>query len=109
MTYEEIAEVIDDFGLSFAYYSFPESEAPSLPYVVYYYPGIDDVFADNSNYCRIERLIIELYTENKDFATEATVESTLKSNGISYDKTETWIESEAMYQITYESEVVING
>lgn len=106
MTRAEIAEVISGTGLPFAYSAFPVNEAPTLPYITYYYPRANDVKADNSNYCKVDDLVIELYTENKDFATEELVESALP---FPYSKEVNYIDSEKMYQITYESEVIING
>lgn len=109
MTYAEIYSMISSIGLSCSYYQFPEGNAPALPYIVFYYPNNNDFVADNINYQTIVKLNIELYTENKDFTTEAAVETVLQNYGVVYQKTETYIDSELMYQILYESEVVITN
>lgn len=109
MTYQEVAEMVEQFGIPFAYYSFPNEKAPPLPYCVYYYPNRDDMVADNENYVKIESLIIEVYTEVKDLTLERTIESILKANKIVYDKTETFINKENMFQCFYESQVVIRN
>ena len=96
-------------NLPCAYRSFPIGNAVNPPYVLYFYENNDDVMADNSNYVKVENLVIELYSENKDFVSEATVETTLKSNHITYTKNEEYIDAITMYRITYETEVVING
>ena len=44
---------------------------------------------------------IELYTDEKDPAVEASVEAVLDSHGIFYDKTEVWIETEKLYEVLY--------
>lgn len=106
MTHYQIAEMIRSIGLPFAYYQF--KEPPTLPFIVYYYPSSDDFMADNRNFVNIEAINIELYVENKDFAKEKTIEDVLKANGITYRKNESYIEDERMYQILYESEVLIN-
>lgn len=54
-------------------------------------------------------LQIDLYTDRKDLQTEAMVEQVLEQNGIVYTKEETYIASEKMYEITYETELIING
>lgn len=108
MTLKEVSDTIASIGLSYAYYEFPDGTEQEPPFVVYYYPESDDFFADNKNYVDKRRLYVELYTNEKDFTTEATVESVLSSNGLTYRKVETYIESERMYQITYETEVFIN-
>ena len=109
MTHTQIATMINSIGLPFAYYSFPEDEAPDLPYVVYYYPSSNDFAADNSNYVDVSNLNIELYTENKDFTAESLVESVLKQNYLFYDKYERYVESERMYQIVYQIQLIIKG
>ena len=109
MTYKEIATMIESIGLPFAYYQFPEGTSQAPPFVVFFYSGIDDLYADESNYQRIVTLNIELYTAEKDFEKEATVEGILQNSGLSYYKEENYIDSEKMYQIAYEMEVIING
>lgn len=109
MTYKEIAAMIESIGLPYAYYQFPEGTGQEPPFVVFFYSNIDDLYADESNYQRIVTLNIELYTREKDFEKEATVEGILQNSGLSYYKEENYIDSEKMYQIAYEMEVIING
>lgn len=106
MTHLQVAEMIRSMGMPFAYYQF--THAPTLPFIVYYYPSSDDFMADNVNYAHIEAINIELYSDSKDFTKEKTIEDVLKANGIGYRKNETFIEDEKMYQVLYESEVLIN-
>lgn len=109
MLYKEVADMIATVGLPYAYRAFPESTAKAPPFIVFFYDGNDDLFADNINYQTIVSLRIELYTRDKDFATEAAVESVLRSNEIAFSKEEVYIDDEKLYEIVYESEVVING
>lgn len=109
MTYKEIAAMIESIGLPYAYYQFPEGTGQEPPFVVFFYSNIDDLYADESNYQRIVTLNIELYTREKDFEKEATVEGILQNSGLSYYKEENYIDSEKLYQIAYEMEVMING
>lgn len=106
-TYQQIAYGIESMGYSYAYYSFPTDQAPPLPYVVYFYPDREDFIADNENYSRVETLVVELYTETKDFEMEGYVEEFFETYGITYDKTETFINKENMYQCYYEAQVII--
>lgn len=109
MTYKEIAELVDGIGYPYAYYQFEKETAKEPPFICFYYPGRDDMLADDTNYAQITELVIELYTDNKDFAAEAAVESALEAAEIVYEKDETYIDSERMYMITYTTEVLING
>lgn len=109
MTYKQIASMVSSIGLPYAYYQFPEGTAQAPPFVVFFYADTDDVFADDTNYQRIAMLNIELYTSEKDFATESTVEQILTNNNLTYYKEENYIDSEQMWQIAYEMEVLITG
>lgn len=110
MTRQEVANIIASIGLPFAYYSFPINEAPTLPFIVYFYPDDNDFKADNTNYVDIRSLRIELYQEYSDIDFEVikNVENVLKANNIVYSLAEDVITSEQMYRITFESEVLIN-
>lgn len=109
MTYQEVAAVVRSIGLPYAYYQFPEGTEMAPPFVVYFYTYTDDLMADNRNYQRIPKLSIELYTAEKDFEQEAALEKVLEQNGFSYYKEENYIDSEKMWQIAYEMEVIIDG
>lgn len=109
MTREEVATMVSSFGLPYAYYQFPEGTDQAPPFVVFFYSQNDDLYADNSNYQSIEQLNIELYTKDKDFTTEATLEGVLKANGLTWHKYEVYVNDQKMYQIAYEMEVIING
>lgn len=109
MTYKEIAEMIAGIGLPYAYYEFPDGTEQAPPFICFFFPEDANVFADNSNYVDKKRLYVELYTDEKDFTLESTVEAALQGAGLTYYKTETHIGSERMWQILYEMEVIING
>ena len=109
MRYEEVDQLMDSIGIPCAYRSFPKSTDKSTPYLDYYYEGYDDFFADNKNYQKIAELRIELYTDAKDEDSEAQVEEVLDQAEITYAKEEIYIEDEELFEIIYESEVIING
>ena len=109
MTYIEVASMVESIDLPFAYHQFPEGTDQEPPFVVFFYSTTDDVFADGINYQRIVTLNIELYTSEKDFAQEAALEKILENNSLTYFKEESYIDSEKMWQIAYEMEVLING
>lgn len=112
MTNSEIVSMLTSFetshGVPFAYYAFPEKNCPDLPYITYYYPNSANFSADNVVYQRIDDLTIELYTETKDFDLEESLEQVLATHELVWEKSEDWIESENMFMISYEMEI-ING
>lgn len=108
MTYKEIDTMMWLTGLPHAYYQFPET-GQQPPFICWYLDGIDDLYADNSNYQRIVRLIVEYYSDEKDFTNEAMIEGVLSEHGLTYAKDETYLDDEKMHETIYESEVLING
>lgn len=107
MTYQEVYTMLQGIGIPVTYYEWPVDHAPNPPFICFYYPGDDDFIADNSNYQRIRTLVVELYTDEKDFQLEETVEAAL--SGMVYERDETYIDDERLFEVSYTMEVVING
>ena len=107
MTYKEISTMISQIGVPTAYYQFPKGTDIAPPFACFFYSSDNDFKADNSNYQKIEHLIIELYTDNKDFELEAATESVLAANGFVWSKAEEWIDTERMLEVIYETDVII--
>lgn len=105
MTRADVPEMIRSMGLPFAYDHFAEGESPDPPFLVYLYPGSDNFAADGTVYFKRDKLHVELYTDKKDDDLEDRVESILNRNGLYYNKTETWIPSEKLYEVLYQTEV----
>lgn len=107
MTFKEVNTMIASVGIDYAYDHFTDDTDHQLPFICFLYSNSDDFAADNTNYQRIRTLDIELYTENKDFALEETVERVLNTNGFVYSREESWIDSEQMYMVRFSTEIVI--
>lgn len=107
MTLTEIATMLSSTNLPLRYSHF--SQTPEPPYIVYYYPAENDVFADSKNYVNKRQLFVELFTKKKDFETEATLEGVLAGKGLSWYKQTDFLNDEKLFQTTYEMEVIING
>lgn len=99
--------MIAEIGVPYAYYQFPEDTEQATPFVCFFFEGDNDFKADNSNYQRIEHLIIELYTDSKDFELEQTVESVLRNHGMVWNRDETQIDTEKLYEVVYGTDVII--
>lgn len=107
-TREEIYAMVNSIGLPCAYYEFQQATPQVPPFVVWFFATNNDVMADNENYVDKEILSIELYTKIRDFEQEKAVEAVLRANGFSYGKEPNYIDSEQIWQIAYESEVIID-
>lgn len=106
MTYEEVAAMVEEIGYPSAYYQFPET-GQEPPFVCFFYPNSSDFLADDENYQKIEHLVIELYTDKKDFAAEQAVEAVLAAHSLVWSRDETRLDDERMYEVIFEMDVVI--
>lgn len=107
MTNAEVAAMVAEIGLPYAYYQFPDNTEQAPPFVCFFYTDNSDFLADDTNYQEIRKLAVELYTENKEFTLEETVKSILKSHGLVYSVGEDFIESERMHITVFYMSVVI--
>ncbi len=108
MTEKEVYQMVKSVGLPTSYHHFEEGQSPVPPFIVYLYPGTNNFSADGTVYQGVNQLDIELYTDKKDLEAEKRVEAVLRKHSFFYEKTETYLESEKMYEVLYETEVLIN-
>lgn len=108
MTYQEVAALLASIGLPTAYDHFEVGNAADPPFITFYFEGSDDLAADNTNFQRIRPLTVELYTDNKDFALEERVEAALNGAGLVFSRSETYIDSERMYEVVYTTDIIIS-
>ena len=101
----KILQMLKEMDIPFAYDHFAEGESQDPPIIFNLIPGSDNFSADGRVYQKINEIHIELYTDFKDLSVESKVESVLDKYGIFYDHTETWIESEKMYEVLYSFEM----
>jgi hypothetical protein len=87
-------------GLPVAYHHF--TSPPTPPYIVYLFSYSSNFGADNKVHGKVNNYQVELYTKTKDPAAEALIEGLFDANEIYWEKTETYIESEGLYQVLYE-------
>lgn len=102
---DELMKVLTESGIPFAYDHFAEGESPEPPFICYLLPGSDNFSADGRVYFKINEVRVELYTDYKDLALEKRLEDVLDAHGIFYGKSETWIESEKLYEVLYSFEM----
>jgi hypothetical protein len=100
MDEETLYQLLKTTKLPVAYHHFVSP--PSPPYIVYLFNYNSNFGADNRVYNSEKNFQVELYTKAKDLTLEALIEDLLKDNDIFWDKTETYIESEGLYQVLYE-------
>lgn len=82
---------------------------PALPWVAYRMTNSTNFAADNGVYKRANNATIELYTETKNPSLEDTLEGVLDGLGVYWEKEETYITDERLYEVSYSIGGVING
>ena len=98
---DELIDILNEIDLPYAYDHFAENESPAPPFVVHLTSGNNNFSADGRAYFKANEIHLELYTDMKDPELERKIETVLDSHGIFYDKTETWIESEKLYEVLF--------
>jgi len=109
MNIQELKTELNSLGLPVAYREFKntsENPVPSPPFITYHFTFNSDLIADNQNYVDIENFQVELYTAKKDLAAEKAIQDKLKELGLPYQKFETFIDSEKLYQMVYEIQIL---
>lgn len=102
---DRLLAVLREFGVPFAYDHFAEEESPEPPFLCYLLPGSNHFAADGRVYFKIHEVRLELYTDYKDMGLEQRLESLLDGARIFYQRSETWIESERLYEVLYAFEM----
>ena len=92
--------LLETTGLPVAYHHF--KTPPEPPYIVYLFAYSINFGADNKVHKEIPNYQVELYTTIKDPASEKLLEDLFDAIDIYWEKTETYIESEGLYQVLYE-------
>ena len=101
---DELMELMKEMDIPYAYDHFAEGESPDPPFLCFLLPGSDNFAADGRVYYKISEVRVELYTDIKDVSAEQAVEAVLDRHGIFYEKSETWIDSEKLYEVLYRFE-----
>src|SRR5690625_529955 len=100
MTLAELYSILRATGYPVAYSHF--NDITPTPYITYLVSYSSNFIADNKVHTKIDNVQIELYTSRKDLEAESNLESLLDENEIPYQTTETYIDSENVFQKIYE-------
>ena len=97
-------EAIDDgaFAGKVAYRAFPAEAAPELPFICLLETETDNFTADSKVYQKRQYVNIELYSAQKDVASENAIEAMFDANSVIWEKSEEYIDTEEMVEVIYE-------
>lgn len=109
MTLAELKNILEATGYPVAYSHFIESEneaLPAPPFITYLAVFSSNFSADNTIYKSVQVVQIELYTNRKDLNAESKVEAALNQNELPFSTTETFIDTEQLFQKIYEVRLI---
>ena len=101
MTLKDFYNILIKSKVPVAYHHFEEGRSPAPPFIVYLVKDSENAGADNWSYHKTLNLQVELYTLKKDLEIETKMDDLFDSHSIFFDKVETYISTEKLYQITY--------
>ena len=102
MTLKQFAAILTATKIPTRYGYWPDEKRPKCPYIEYEVAYTSNFGADNKVCRPITHIDIFLFTDKKDLTSEGAVESALDTAEIFWNKTESFSESEKLYQILYE-------
>ncbi|WP_264737308.1 hypothetical protein [Cytobacillus firmus] len=109
MTLIELRQILDLTGMPVAYSHWTPTKnnpLPAPPYICYLVERSENMMADNIAFQKINDVNIELYTIKKDLTAEAALEKVLDDHKIPYKSSETFIDSEKLFQKFYEVRLI---
>lgn len=107
MTMKEIVQYVGSIAQALNIpYAYDHFASPTNPPFLAFLIERDDFIADDTNYQKIVRLILEFYSDNKEPEMEETIEGMLTSP---YTVEYVYLDTEKLYMTTYEMEIVLNG
>jgi hypothetical protein len=109
MTLVELKLLLDQTGFPVTYSHFTPAKnnpVPNPPYICYLETFSTNFYCDNKVYKEIQNVQVELYTQKKDLEAEANLEAILDLNEIPYETSESFIESEKLFQKIYEVRLI---
>lgn len=102
MKCSQIFNRLKQAGIPVAYSHF--NEPPPVPFVVYIVTDSERYGADYKNMLKRQTIRIELYTDHKNEALEDRIANLF--NEFEIDVTETYIEEQELYQVSFEFDMV---
>jgi len=107
MTQAELFTLLKATGYPVSYHHF--TTAPTPPYIVYLRAFDNNISSDYKVHGKFKFYQVELYTVKKDLVAEQKLEAVLNGINSEYDVTETFIDTENLYEIIYQIKIIERG
>lgn len=105
MTLSQFKTMLASTNYPVAYEHFPETDAPTMPFICYAAVGSNNFGADGIVYEKGTMLQVQLFTKTKDEVAEATLEAVFEDNRIYWENTGEYNEDELCYRVIYEVQI----
>lgn len=106
MTEQNFIDTVKKCEIPFRYLLW-KNEQPT-PFGVFSFPNSTNFFADGKVFVGKTEVRFELYTDEKSRSAENSVEKMLDELGLAWEKSETYIESERLFEVDYSCEVIFD-
>lgn len=103
MKLADLMIILKQSGFETAYHHFCKPPVP--PFIAVIGRNSENFSADNIPFYQFQNYDIELYTELKNIEAEKKIEDILLTNRIYWEKSENYIESENLFQISYSIQI----
>lgn len=101
MTYELIQKILKELGITYTYYQF-KGPVKSPKYIAYYEISKNPEYADDKVYHFEPSFAVELYTKDKDVATENKLIALFAKYEVPWDGgVSTYIDTEKVYETVF--------
>lgn len=105
MTLEDVVTMLESTGMDLAYQHFNAEDDPQMPFLTYQEVASNNFSADDKTYAKFSHMYVTLWQTKKDAAAEQNLENVFDGHDIPWSKNESYLETEQIYEITYEVEV----
>ena len=102
MSLEELKTLLTSTGYPVSFSSVPLDNDTARPYITFFQDANRNFAADGIVYYSRKVIIVRLYTDTRDEAAEAAVESAL--SGLFWSKDIEFLEDQKIYEISYQFE-----
>ncbi|WP_439424782.1 hypothetical protein ACKP2L_05070 [Oenococcus alcoholitolerans] len=103
MTFEDFLTAFKNSTALPIHYLSWNGSPPELPYCLYLQVDSDDQYADDSHYLKITAVRFEFYSNKKDLASQASIETFFDANDIPWNYIgDTYIDEEGMEMAVYQ-------
>ena len=100
---KKLVQALKSLQFPVAYYTFPENDAPKLPYIVYWQESDNTLFCDNAAYGYSGNYTLELYYDRKNPELENRIKKEVSDNGFIISRgADVYIPTEKMFMLTFD-------